>query len=86
MEAPNDLLIGPDGRLWVTDTRAEIDFFAPDESMRGWVWAVDIDSGAKELMLDLLTRFDASGPQQIAQPFGEPLAHHRHTRADGVDA
>ena len=52
MEAPNDLLIGPDGRLWVTDTRAEIDFFAPDESMRGWVWAVDIDSGAMELMLE----------------------------------
>jgi gluconolactonase len=52
MGAPNDLAFGPDARLWVTDTRCEIDFFNPDESMRGWVWAIDIDSGAPELMLD----------------------------------
>ena len=52
MGAPNDLAFGPDGRLWVTDTRCEIDFFNPDESMRGWVWAIDIDSGATEVMLD----------------------------------
>ena len=36
----------------VTDTRGEIDFFNPDDNMRGWVWAVDTDSGATELMLD----------------------------------
>ena len=52
MDAPNDLVIGPDGRLWVTDTRAEIDFFHPDPDRPGWVWAVDTATGAKELMLD----------------------------------
>ena len=52
MGAPNDLVFGPDGRLWVTDTRGEIDFFNPDDNMRGWVWAIDIASGATELMLD----------------------------------
>lgn len=36
----------------MTDTRGEIDFFHPDENMPGWVWAIDIGSGAKELMLD----------------------------------
>ena len=52
MDAPNDLVIGPDGRLWVTDTRAEIDFFNPDADKPGWVWAVDTVTGANELMLD----------------------------------
>jgi gluconolactonase len=52
MDAPNDLVFGPDGRLWVTDTRAEIDFFNPDPNHQGWVWAVDTGSGAKELVLD----------------------------------
>jgi gluconolactonase len=52
MGAPNDLVFGPDGRLWVTDTRCEIDFFNPDETKRGWVWAVDVATGAAELMLD----------------------------------
>jgi gluconolactonase len=52
MEAPNDLVFGPDGRLWVTDTRAEIDFFHPDENKPGWVWAVDTGTGAKELMIE----------------------------------
>lgn len=52
MDAPNDLVFGPDGRLWVTDTRAEIDFFHPDESKPGWVWAVDTATGAKELMIE----------------------------------
>lgn len=52
MDAPNDLVFGPDGRLWVTDTRAEIDFFNPDPNQVGWVWAVDINNGTKELVLD----------------------------------
>ncbi|MDH6244002.1 SMP-30/gluconolactonase/LRE family protein [Mycobacterium sp. OTB74] len=51
MDAPNDLVFGPDGRLWVTDTRAEIDFFNPNPDHKGWVWAVDTVSGAKELVL-----------------------------------
>lgn len=52
MGAPNDLVFGPDGRLWVTDTRREIDVRKPDEAPPGRVWAVDIGSGAKELMID----------------------------------
>jgi gluconolactonase len=52
MGAPNDLVIGPDGRLWVTDPRAEIDLTHPDANRPGWVWSVDTATGAKELMLD----------------------------------
>jgi gluconolactonase len=52
MDAPNDLVFGPDGRLWVTDTRAEIDFFNPNPDHQGWIWAVDTATGAKELVLD----------------------------------
>lgn len=52
MDAPNDLVIGPDGRLWVTDTRAEVDFFNPDPAHAGRVWTVDTDSGATELVLE----------------------------------
>ena len=52
MDAPNDLVWGPDGRLWVTDTRAEIDFFEPDPAKRGWVWAVDTATGTTELIIE----------------------------------
>ncbi|OBI81777.1 SMP-30/gluconolactonase/LRE family protein [Mycobacterium sp. 1245805.9] len=52
MDAPNDLMFGPDGKLWVTDTRAEMELFNPDESKRGWVWAVDPVTGEKELILE----------------------------------
>ncbi|MFV8165557.1 SMP-30/gluconolactonase/LRE family protein [Mycobacterium sp. 134] len=52
MGAPNDLAFGPDGRLWVTDTRDEVDFFHPDPNLAGWIWAVDTDTGASELILD----------------------------------
>jgi gluconolactonase len=52
MDAPNDLVFGPDGQLWVTDTRAEMDIFHPDESKPGWLWTVDIATGAKELILE----------------------------------
>lgn len=52
MDAPNDLVFGPDGQLWVTDTRAEMEFFHPDESKPGWVWTVDTVTGAKELVLE----------------------------------
>jgi gluconolactonase len=43
--APNDLLFGPDGRLWITDTRAEIDFSVSDDGLPGYVYAVDVVSG-----------------------------------------
>lgn len=45
-------MIGPDGRLWGTDTRAGIDFSNPDPNKPGWVWAVETSTGEKELMLD----------------------------------
>src|SRR6476620_3066070 len=52
MDAPNDLAFGPDGRLWVTDSREEVDFAHPESALPGRVWAVDVDSGAAELMLE----------------------------------
>lgn len=52
MDAPNDLMIGPDGRLWVTDTREEVDFAHPESALPGRVWAVDISTGASELMVE----------------------------------
>ncbi len=52
MDAPNDLTFGPDGRLWVTDSREEVDFAHPESALPGRVWAVDVDSGAAELMLE----------------------------------
>lgn len=52
MSAPNDLVFGPDGRLWVTDTRGEVDFFHPDPDLQGWIWAIDIELGTSEVILD----------------------------------
>jgi gluconolactonase len=53
--APNDLMFGPDGRLWVTDTRSEIDPMKPGDGLPGQVWAVDVSTGHTELIV-------ASGP------------------------
>lgn len=50
LESPNDLVFGPDGRLWVTDSRADADFRHPETTSPGQVWAIDIDSGRPELM------------------------------------
>ncbi|GAB2660718.1 SMP-30/gluconolactonase/LRE family protein [Nocardia goodfellowii] len=50
LESPNDLVFGPDGRLWVTDSRADVDFRRPESSPPGQVWAIDLDSGRAELM------------------------------------
>jgi gluconolactonase len=52
MGAPNDLVFGPDARLWVTDTRAEIDYAAPEASPPGWVWACPLDGAEPERILE----------------------------------
>lgn len=52
MDAPNDLVFGPDGRLWVTDSREEVDFANPDGALPGRVWAVDVATGESELQIE----------------------------------
>ena len=52
LDAPNDLVFGPDGRLWITDTRGEIDYASPDYGLPGKIWAYDITTGAIELLTD----------------------------------
>ncbi len=46
--APNDLTFGPDGRLWITDTRGEFDIGTPDAGLPGHVYATDVATGATE--------------------------------------
>jgi gluconolactonase len=50
LDAPNDLVFGPDGRLWITDTRAEIDYTDPAGGQPGKVWAYEFNLGDLELM------------------------------------
>lgn len=49
MDAPNDLLFGPDGRLWVTDPRGENLHTTPQP---GWLWACALDGGEPEKVVD----------------------------------
>jgi len=49
--APNDLTFGPDGRLWITDTRAQFDVSTPDAGLPGHVYATDIDSGDTRVVI-----------------------------------
>jgi gluconolactonase len=50
--APNDLMFGPDGRLWITDTRGEFDIGTPDAGLPGHVYATDTDSGETRQIVD----------------------------------
>jgi gluconolactonase len=50
--APNDLTFGPDGRLWITDTRAQFDISTPDAGLPGHVYATDVDSGDTRVVID----------------------------------
>ena len=50
--APNDLTFGPDGRLWITDTRAQFDISTPDAGLPGHVYATDVDSGDTRVVVD----------------------------------
>ena len=50
--APNDLMFGPDGRLWITDTRAEFDISRPDDGPPGHVYATDVASGETERVIE----------------------------------
>ena len=48
---PNDLTFGPDGRLWITDTRAQFDVSTPDAGLPGHVYATDVDSGDTRVVI-----------------------------------
>jgi gluconolactonase len=50
--APNDLTFGPDGRLWITDTRAQFDVSTPDAGPPGHVYATDVESGDTRVVID----------------------------------
>ena len=50
--APNDLTFGPDGRLWITDTRSEFDISNPGQGPPGHVYATDVDSGDTRQIID----------------------------------
>jgi gluconolactonase len=50
--APNDLTFGPDGRLWITDTRAEFDISIPGAGLPGHVYATNVDSGDTRQVID----------------------------------
>ncbi|MBV9720804.1 MAG: SMP-30/gluconolactonase/LRE family protein [Mycobacterium sp.] len=50
--APNDLTFGPDGRLWITDTRGEFDISASDQGLPGHVYATNVDSGDTRQIID----------------------------------
>ena len=50
--APNDLTFGPDGRLWITDTRAEFDISTPGAGLPGHVYATDVESGDTRQVID----------------------------------
>jgi gluconolactonase len=52
MGAPNDLVFGPDARLWVTDTRAEIDYAAPEAGAPGWIWVCPLDGAEPERIVE----------------------------------
>lgn len=52
LDAPNDLLFGPDGRLWITDTRGEFDISTPEAGLPGHVYAADVSSGAVQRVVD----------------------------------
>lgn len=71
MGAPNDLVVGPDGRLWVTDTAAEVVWSDPDSGGPGQVHVVDPHSGTTQCVLaegPVFTNglaFDASGTRLL---------------------
>lgn len=50
--APNDLTFGPDGRLWITDTRGEFDTNTPGEGLPGHVYATDVVSGDTQQVIE----------------------------------
>src|ERR1700761_2623330 len=50
--APNDLTFGPDGRLWITDTRGEFDMSAPEAGPPGHVYASNVESGETQQIID----------------------------------
>jgi gluconolactonase len=51
LDRPNDLAFGPDGRLWFTDPRGDADPARND--LPGRLFAVDLDTGKGDLVLEL---------------------------------
>jgi gluconolactonase len=51
LDGPNDLAVGPDGRLWFTDPRGAAD--PAHNQMPGRLFAVDVETGEGELVAEL---------------------------------
>jgi gluconolactonase len=45
-------MFGPDGRLWITDTRGEFDMSVPAAGPPGHVYAINVDSGDTQQVID----------------------------------
>jgi gluconolactonase len=52
LDAPNDVVFGPDGNLWVTDSRGEANFVDPGSFLPGRVFRVDPANGCHEIVVE----------------------------------
>lgn len=52
LDAPNDLVFGPDGNLWLTDSRGEANFVDPESFLPGRVFRINPSSGAFDLVIE----------------------------------
>lgn len=52
LDAPNDLVFGPDGRLCVTDSRSGLQWGNRSRDLPGFLWAIQLETGEAELVID----------------------------------